>query len=609
MGKDNKYAIKVQDIIESFQYWPRIFSLLWDIHAKGLLRILAINVLHGLAPIGILLATQELINSVTLGSQQEFSQVLKMFAYFVIVSVLTEVISNLKNYYESLFQPIMSYEINVRLMEKAVNLKLADFENSQVYDQLQRAQNEANYRPFQVLRSILNLISSTITLVFSALVLVLWKWWVAFLLVLIPLISAGYFLQLGQREFIIQWKRTARNRKSWYYSFLMTRDITYKEVKLYQLGSYLVGKYKKIFARNFKVDRRIIKIRSIINFSFQTLNQLVGDVIVVFILFSTFKGEIPIGNLVSYIRAVGLTESNSQGVLSIIFSMYQDNLYIKQLFSFLDLEIEKNPRLLGHNRVTLGRISEIEFKNVSFRYPGAKEYALRNISFKVNKGETIAIVGQNGSGKTTMVKLLTCLYEVEEGEILINNLPLNNFNVEDIRREIGVVFQDFARYELKVRENIGFGNLKALYDDEKILAASKQAGSQGLIGDLPRGIDTQLGCWFAQGQQLSGGQWQKIAIARSFIRDASVYILDEPSAALDPMAEQEVLQKLFQMTAQKICIFTSHRFSVVKHASRILVFKEGRIIEQGSHYQLMKLKQHYASLYEMQASPYNERLG
>ena len=609
MGRENKYKIKVKDIIESFRYWPRIFSLLWDIHAKGLVQILIINILNGLAPIGILLATQELINSVTLRSNDDFSQVLKMFACFVLVSVLAEVLSNLKNYYESLFQPIMSYEINVRLMQKAVNLKLADFENSQVYDQLQRAQNEANYRPFQVVRSILNLISSTITLFFSAVVLVMWKWWVAFLLVIIPLVSAVYFLQLGQREFIIQWKRATRNRKSWYYSFLMTRDITYKEVKLYQLGNYLVGKYKKIFERNFKVDSRVIKIRSLINFSFQTLNQLIGDVIVVFILFSTFKGEIAVGNLVSYIRAVGLTESNSQGILSIIFSMYQDNLYIKQLFSFLDIKTEETLPDTKQKSIALQGIETIEFKNVSFRYPGMKEYALHNISFKVNRGETIAIVGQNGSGKTTIVKLLTCLYEVEQGEILINNLSIKNFEVEDIRREIGVVFQDFARYELKLRENIGFGNLSCLYDDEKIFAASQRTGSDQLVRNLPRGIDAQLGCWFDDGQQLSGGQWQKIAIARAFIRDASVYILDEPSAALDPVAENEVLQKIFQMTAQKICIFTSHRFSVVKQASQILVFKDGEIIEQGNHHKLMNLNQHYANLYKVQASPYNERLG
>lgn len=595
--------------MKSFQYWPRIFKLLWDINSQGLLRILFINILHGLTPIGILLATQELINTVTEKSNQDFSQVLLMFTYFVILSVFSEVVSNLKNYYESLFQPIMSYEINVRLMEKAVSLKLADFENSQIYDQLQRAQNEASFRPFQVVRSILNLISSTVTLLSSAIVLVMWKWWVAFVLVLIPLVSAGYFLQLGQREFVIQWKRTERNRKAWYYSFLMTRDITYKEVKLYQLGGYLVGKYKKIFESNFKVDSRVIKIRSIINFSFQTLNQLLGDVVVIFILFSAFKGEILIGNVVSYIRAVGLTESNSQGVLSIIFSMYQDNLYIKQLFSFLDIETEKRSSLPTPACLPLERIEEIEFKNVSFRYPGADYDALKNISFKISHGETLAIVGQNGSGKTTMVKLLTCLYEVDKGEILINKKSIKQFDVEDIRRKIGVVFQDFSRYELKVRENIGFGNLQELYDDEKILSATQQSGIEELITELPRGIDTQLGCWFSQGQQLSGGQWQKIAIARSFIRDASVYILDEPSAALDPIAEREVLQKLLQVTAGKICIFTSHRFSIMKHASQILVFNDGKIIEQGSHYKLMKLNKHYASLYNMQAAPYHECLG
>jgi ABC-type multidrug transport system fused ATPase/permease subunit len=494
-------------------------------------------------------------------------------------------------------------------MEKATCLSLSDFENAEVYDRLQRAQDQVGYRPFQMYKSILTVISSFVTLISGVAILIIWKWWILFLLLIVPVISTIYSLKIGKREYIVRWKRAATLRKSWYYSFLMTKDINYKEVKFYKLDDYLLSKYKKIFARYLKMDTRIFKIRATITFVCNIVMNLIGDGIILLILFSAFMGQIQIGNLLTYIRSISLTETNFEGILNTMFSMYQDNLYIQQLFEFLDLP-ETDPVNTSKQIPTLLKtyslpIHKIEFKNVSFRYPGSDEYALKNVSFVIKKDDSIAIVGGNGSGKTTLIKLLTRLYDIEEGHIFINDKEIKTYPVEKLRSMMSLVFQDFVKYELKLRHNIGFGDVKRINNNNDLLLSAKDAGIDNLVNHMPDKFDTQLGNWFADGQQLSGGQWQKVAIARAFFRKASLYILDEPSSSLDPLAEKEIFDQFFKASKGRIGIFTSHRFSTVKYASNILVFKQGSIIEHGSHDELIKLNGYYKSLYEIQASPFN----
>lgn len=308
-----------------------------------------------------------------------------------------------------------------------------------------------------------------------------------------------------------------------------------------------------------------------------------------------------LGNLISFIQAINLTQSTSQNIVQGILSLCQNNLYVKQLFDFLDMpeedEVEEAEQRVSH-------IDSIEFRNVSFKYPNTPKNAISNISFKLNRNEKLAIVGKNGSGKSTIVKLITQLYSNFEGDILINGQSIRDLNKESFREKMGVVFQDFVQYEMTVKDNVGFGDVNQKENDQLVWKAIEQSGITKLINTLPNKLNTMLGKWFDDGQQLSGGQWQRVAIARAFMRNADVYILDEPSSYLDPHSEKEVFNKFEQLTHQKIGVFISHRLSSAKTADNIILLEEGRIIEAGSHDSLMRLNGTYAEMFDIQASSY-----
>jgi len=604
----NAEEVNFKKVLESFKYWPRIFKLFWEINKAYLIIIIILNILSGMLPVANLIATQDLINKVVQGKAAGITAVFFSFGLLLLISFLGDLTLQGKSYFEGLFQNLLTYSINTKIMNKAGKLNLADFENSKIYDMLQRAQSESSYRPFQIFTSTLALISGIVTLISSAAVIFAWKWWIACILILIPALSTVSLLKQGQKEFLVQWKRATEQRKTWYISYLLTKDTTFKEVKLYNLGEYLTNKYKKMFMSFFSQDKQLLKRRTKLTIIFNLLNQITVDSIIAFTVFLAYTGEILIGNLVGYMKAVSLTQSTSQSVLNTMFNMYQNNLYIKQLFEFLDIQPSRigNNNLKNDEYAPLETVEEIEFKDVSFKYPNSNRYALKNINLKIKAGNNVAIVGENGSGKTTFVKLLTRLYEIDEGEILINGMSITKFDTNILRSKIGVVFQDFIHFELPLRENIGFGDLSLLYQDMKLLQSANRAGIEDLVKGLPNGLDSQLGVWFDNGTQLSGGQWQKVALSRAFLRNADIYILDEPSSALDPLSESEIFRRFFKLTHEKIGIFTSHRFSTVKYASEIFVFDKGEITERGTHEELMELNARYAKLYNIQASPFNK---
>lgn len=604
MNENNKFKIK--EFFSSFKYWPRIFKLLFSVNKKYLIFITFINIILAVIPSITLLITQGLINSVMYNTSKNFNRVLYYFAAMLILSLIKNILNSFYSYYLRVYQSLLSYELNIKVMKKSNTLSLKDFEDPDVYDKLQRAQNEIGSRPFQIYSSIMSIVSSVITLITSSLILIYWKWWIVIILLVFPLISTLFSFKLGKIEYLIQQKRASTMRKSWYYSFLLTKDLNYKEVKMFDIGDYILARYKKIFDRYLRVDKKIIKKTSKVTFIFGFIEELVGDLVTLFIIWSTFIGSINIGNLISYTKAISLTEANFQQFLSVLLGIYKDNLYIKQLFEFMDYESSSNQKNNSNNEYELKEINSIEFKNVSFKYPNADKYALKNISFSVNKGDIVGVVGKNGSGKTTLIKLLTKLYDLQEGEILINSISINDYSAESLRKKIATVFQDFIKYELTVRDNIGFGNIECIKDDDSINVSAKDSGADKFINTFKNGINTQLGNWFDDGMQLSGGQWQKIAISRAFIRKADLFILDEPSSALDPVSEKEIFNNFFEISKDKIGIFTSHRFSSVKFATNILVFDDGVLVEQGSHSELVSLDGYYKKLYKVQALPFLE---
>ncbi|WDV46876.1 ABC transporter ATP-binding protein [Clostridiaceae bacterium M8S5] len=603
-SETNPQEFSIKNIFSSFKYWPRILKLLWNCNHKYLIVIMLLSILIGIMPVVNINAMRNLINVVQKGGNN-YRSVLNAFIFLISASLLANLLSLAKNYFENLFQTIMTYDIKVDILDKAKKLSLADFENPNIYDKLQRAQNEAGYRPFSVFTSILAIISSVLTLVTSAGVIFMWKWWAAVLLIIVPSFSTISLLKQGQKEFLLQWKRAPKHRKSWYLEFLLTRDASVKEVKLYNLGNHLVEKYKKFYKGFYREDKAMTKRRFSLTLVFDMINEIAVNGVRGLVIYSTYIGKLFIGDLYAFLSTTKLVQSNSQLVLNTMFRMYQNNLYIKQLFEFLDLPVDENNKA-SSNGLALDTIKDIEFKNVSFKYPSKDIYVLKNLDFKISAGEKIAIVGENGSGKTTIIKLMCKLYDNFEGDILINGISIKNYDENSLRNKMSIVLQDFVKYQLTVRENIAFGDLKYIEDNEKIIDSAKRSGINDFVMNLPDSIDSQLGVWFEKGTQLSGGQWQKIALSRAFIRKSDIYVLDEPSSALDPLSEKDIFDKFFELCKDKIGIFTSHRFSTVRFADKILVFKKGNLIECGTHDDLMANKDYYSKLYSIQATPFKD---
>lgn len=602
-----KEKVTLKGVIDSFKYWPRLLSLLWNINKKYIIAIVILTLLIGLTPTISLLASQHLINEVQIHINNNFREVLYAFIIFIVISLLSDFISGIMSYYQSIYQKILIYKLNLILMEKSNNLSLKDFENSEIYDKLSRAKNEVSYRPYQILTSTLTIISSIVTLISSMLVVLAWKPWAIIILIIFPIISSIYTLKVGQLEFMIQWKRAGEERKSWYLSYLLTSDRSFKEIKLYNIGVRILNQYKEINKKFYNQDKYVAKKKTLMVFFSDLMEQLSGDLTLLLIIWSAFSGKILIGSTVGLIRAVSLVQTNVKTFVSNVFDMYENNLFIKQLFEFLDIASSKIDTVID-GCISIENIESIEFKNVYFKYPTRSDCTLKNINLKINKGENIALVGKNGSGKTTLIKILCGLYEITSGDILINGISIKKINILQLRNKIATVFQDFLKYEMTVRENIGLGNLKLINDDEKIMKVAKDAGIYDEINKLPKKLDSQLGIWFKNGTQLSGGQWQKIALARAFIRDAELIILDEPSSALDPLAEREMFDKFLNLINGNIGLFITHRFINAKYATKIVVIDNGEIVEEGKHEELMKKDGYYKSLYDIQYNIYENKI-
>ncbi|MDC7783998.1 ABC transporter ATP-binding protein [Priestia megaterium] len=601
-----KIRLTFKEVYLSFKNWPKVFKLLWLADKKSIVIIMILNILIGLLPATLLLANQYLINSITLGLKVGFSIVIKALIIVTTLYVAEQCLNQAKIYFENIYRTKISNYVNLLLMKKSTSLALEDFENDEIYDQLQRAQGEANHRPYQIFSQILTIISSIITLVSTALILIIWKWWVVLCLLIMPLITALSFLKLGKQEFEMDWNRAPLLRKMWYFTYLLTKDISIKEVKLYSLGKRVITQYSDMYNKLLSDDKVIAKKRLSLSVITQVLNQFIVAGLMLVILLEGYTKKIMIGTAVSYMQALTATQNSLNSLLQQIFLMYENNLYIEQLFSFL--AVEEKEFKDEEKAIILEEIESIQFKNVYFKYPGNQDYTLKNVSFSLKKGDRVAIVGKNGSGKSTLVKLLTRLYKNYNGQILINGLPIETYTTSSIRNKIGVIFQDFVKYELSARENITVGQDVSLNNDKEIYEVVERAGVDHLIHSLPNKLDTQLGKWFSDGYQLSGGQWQSIAIARALYKNADVYIFDEPSSALDAEAEQGFFQKLYETTNGKISLFISHRFSTVTSATKILVFKYGEIIEQGNHNELMNMNGHYCELYNMQVESYKPKM-
>lgn len=595
---NEKNDFRFSDIIKSFKIFPRIFSLFYEIAAVKVIQIMFIYIIMGLFPATSIRVTQHLLNVVQLNAGGNYNEVIIPLAVYLITNFIISCTAVYKSRLESILKIDLSYKINMLLMEKNASLELKDYENSDMYDMIRRAQSEGVDRQYSIFTNIIGIVSQFIGLIALSSILFSWKPWILIVLFIVPILSTMSISNLGHQQFEIEVSRTSDRRQSSYLSYLMSNDIAIKEIKIYGIGRYLIDKFSIIQKNFISVDKKIIKKRTNLLIIYELLDQIVAGVLLIIIIKDTFNGNILFGSTIAYLRSISSIDSSIQGILNSLTSVYQNNLYVTQLFEYLDYN-DENQNNDDEVKTEIDEIFSVEFKNVSFKYPTRTEYALKDINIHIIKGNTIALVGENGSGKSTLVKLLCGLYDTYEGEILINDISMKKINQENLKKQLGVVFQDFNKYEMTLKENVALGKLEFLNSEDKILEALTFASGSDIPQSIKDGLVGQLGVWFKGGVQLSGGQWQKIALARANIRDASIYILDEPSASLDPITELRILENIKKMYKNKLGIIISHRLESIKRVSdNIIVLEGGKIVEAGSHDELMYLEGAYSLLYD-----------
>jgi ATP-binding cassette subfamily B protein len=388
-----------------------------------------------------------------------------------------------------------------------------------------------------------------------------------------------------------------------YLEQVLTVDSAAKEVKLFGLGDTLLKRYQDFFWSFYREDTTLALRRSRMSVLWGLVSSASFYVVYAYIVWRTLSGSISLGELTFYLTLCRQSQGSFQGLLGNINGLYENGLFLNNLFDFLAIEPRMQPTQ-NARRVVLPIQQGIEFRNVGFRYPGRDDWALRNVSLTIRPGEKIALVGANGAGKTTLIKLLTRLYDPAEGQILLDGIDLREYDLDNLRSHIGVIFQDFVRYQSTVRENIGFGQISALDDQARLVTAAERGGADEVVAALNDGYDAMLGRWFDKGNELSGGQWQKIALGRAFMRDGAVLVLDEPTAALDAEREYEIFKRFRDLTEGKIALLISHRFSTVRMADRIAVLEGGTLLELGTHHELLSANGTYAHLFNLQAEGY-----
>ena len=509
----------------------------------------------------------------------------------------------------------LGIDLNVRILQKAEKLSLRHFEDAAFYDKLTRARREASTRPLSLIQSNFQVIRHGLTLAGYVALLIGFSGWMA-LAVLVATVPAFVAeARFSGAAFRLRNWRSPDSRRLTYLEYVLGNDEHAKEVKLFGLAPLLLGRYKRLAETFFADDRKLAVRRMVWGYALSLVSTGVFYGCYALIVAATVRGRLSLGDMTLYLVAFRQGQQSFQAVLSALGGMYEDTLYMSNLFEYFAIPTDEAK---ATGPVAVVRAEEgVRFEGVGFKYPGGgaagerdqresvDKWALRGVDVFVPKGQSLALVGENGAGKTTFIKLLAGLYDPTEGRVLLDGRDVRTWDERELRARIGVIFQDFNEYQLALRENVGFGSVDHLEDELRVGRAVDQGGAKELVTTLATGLDTQLGRWFSGGVELSGGQWQKVALARAFMREeADILILDEPTAALDAEAEHAVFQRFRALAAGRTTILISHRFPTVRMADRILVLEAGRVIEDGSHTELLAAGRRYAHLFGLQAAGY-----
>jgi ATP-binding cassette subfamily B protein len=601
-------AQKFAELRYSFVHTPQAIRFVWRNNHWGILGLALLTLAGALLPAAQAWVGKLIVDGVVAAIQHGQDQELAKSVFYLLLIelgliLLSTGVGQGRRLIQQLTQLKLANQIRGEIIAKALTLDLSFFEHPDYYDKLQNARREGGYKPVELINDTFQIIQNAITLISFAVLLLRFSPWLVAILVLTSIPAFIAETRYSGQGFRLLTRRAPETRQINYLSRLLTEDSSAKEIKLFNLGGTLLTRYLTLFDKFFREDKALACQRAVAGFSLGLIATLGFYGSYAWIVWHTVQRQISLGDMTLYLAIFRQGQTTFQNILYAVGSIYENNLFMSNFFEFLDmtpqLAIAAKPKALP---AILRR--GIEFCDVGFRYPDKDAWALRRVNLIIRPGEKIALVGHNGAGKTTLIKLLSRLYDPTEGAILIDGIDLREVDPLALRQKIGVIFQDFVRYHLPVKENIGFGQIDAAADFERIMTSARKSGADTIIEGLPESYETMLGRWFRGGHELSLGQWQKIALARAFMRDAEILVLDEPTAAVDAQSEYEIFRRFQELTAGKMAILISHRFSTVRMADRIAVIDGGCISEIGSHAELIDRNGTYARLFSLQAEGY-----
>ncbi len=591
--------------VSALKNLPPFFRLIWRTHRGMTIANALLRILKSAIPLGLLYLGKQIIDEVIRLSNAEEKDL--DFLWWVVglelaLALLSEVINRSITLLDSLLGDLFSNQTSEDLIRHAARLDLYQFENPEFYDKLERARRQTSGRTV-LMSQVLNQLQDIITVFFLAGGLVAFNPWLLVILIVAVIPSFLGETHFNQRTYSLTRSWTPERRELDYLRFIGASDRTAKEVKIFNLDNFLARRYRELADRYFLANRRIAIRRAGWGSILSSLGTLSYYGAYVFILLQTVSGTITVGTLTFLAGSFERMRNNLQGIMNRFSRITEGALYLQDLFDFFALEpcIQANPQGKSFPRPLR---KGIYFDRVGFKYPNSERWALRNLSFHLRAGEKLALVGENGAGKTTLVKLLARLYEPTEGRIFIDGADIREFDIKDLRDNIGIIFQDYIRFQMQADENIAIGNIDSVEEAPLIEEAAQKSLADTVVENLPLKYQQVLGKRFENGVDLSGGQWQKIALARAYMRQAQLLILDEPTSALDARAEHEVFQRFSDLISGKTAVLISHRFSTVRMADRILFLENGAKLEHGSHDELIAMGGKYAELFHLQAQGY-----